>query len=180
MAFAFVVTIICLHYSASRERKIYTAIASAFAIVYCTAVTIVYFTELAVVIPQLVRHKISDEHLLAFKDGSFMVAVDCIGYAIMSLSTLFAAFAFKNVEGNRWLYRSLLYNGLLTPVVIAAFFVPAFLVIGALWMITLPTAMINAAKWFRNKAKRPQRDVEAEQPNSKPEKIIHYEFHQST
>jgi hypothetical protein len=149
LAFAFIVAIICLHYSVAEEFKIYTAIASAFAVLYAACVTIVYFTQMAVVFPVQLQHKIDNSYILAFTDGSFMVAVDCIGYGIMSLTTLFTAFAFKGVSKQKWLYRSLLYNGLLTPFIIAAFFIPAFLVIGALWIITLPMAMINSAKLFK-------------------------------
>jgi hypothetical protein len=148
LAFAFVVTIICVHYCVGEEHKIYTGIASALAVIYAACVTIVYFTQLAVIIPLQLQHKIDDSHLLAFSNGSFMVAVDCIGYGIMSLTTLFAAFAFKTDGSSKWLYRSLLYNGLLAPFVVMAFFIPAFLAIGALWMITLPTAMINIVRFF--------------------------------
>lgn len=162
LAFAFVTTMVCLHYSVAEEHKIYTAIAAAFAILYAACVTIVYFTQLAVVVPALLQHKIDDKHLLAFSDGSFMVAVDCIGYALMSMATLFAAFAFKDDRQNKWLYRSLLCNGLLTPFVIAAFFIPAFLAIGALWIITLPVSMINTAKLFSRKVQKPQRPTKHE------------------
>jgi len=148
LGFAFVVTIICLHYSVAEEFKVYTAIASAFAILYCACVTIVYFTQIAVVIPKFLQHNIDEAYVLVFSGKSFMVAVDCIGYALMSAATFFAAFAFKNDYEHRWLYRSLLYNGLLAPVIILAFFVPAFIFVGALWIITLPMAMINAARIF--------------------------------
>jgi glucan phosphoethanolaminetransferase (alkaline phosphatase superfamily) len=93
LAFAFATTVVCLHYTVAEEKKIYTALASSFAVVYCTCVTIVYFTQLAVVIPQLLQHKIDDNHLLAFTGNSFMVAVDCIGYGVMCLSA-FCGFCF--------------------------------------------------------------------------------------
>lgn len=79
------------------------------------------------------------------------MAVDCRGYFFMSLSTFSAAFAF-NDEANKWLYRGLLYNGLLMPVLVLAFFFPVFYYVGALWMITFPLAMINAARLFRKDA----------------------------
>lgn len=162
LSFCFVVTIVCLHHSVAEEDKIFTAIASAFAVIYATCVTIVYFTEMAVVFPAQLQHKIDDRYILAFGEGSFMVAVDCIGYGIMSVATLFASFAFKGDSRYKWLYRSLLYNGLLTPFVIAAFFIPDFLTIGALWMVTLPMAMINAAKLFRRKRRSSQLEPEHE------------------
>lgn len=150
LAFAFVTTMVCLHYTVSEENKIYTAIASAFAVVYCTCVSIVYFTQLAVVIPQLLQNKIDDNHVLVFADKSFMVAVDCIGYGVMSLTAFIAAFAFKHGYKSRWLYRSLLFSGILAPFIVGSFFIPAFLAVGALWMIAAPMALINTAKWFTN------------------------------
>src|SRR4051812_31537544 len=50
LAFAFVITIVCLHYTVAEEKKIYTAVATAFAVVYCSCVSIVYFSQIAVVI----------------------------------------------------------------------------------------------------------------------------------
>jgi hypothetical protein len=149
LAYTFLITIICLHYLVAEAHKIYTAIASAFALLYCAFVSIVYFTQLAVVIPLLSHGKIDDTHLLAFTDKSFLVAVDCIGYATMNASTFFAALAFRFDERNRSLYRSLLFNGLQTPIVLLAYFIPLFMFIGALWMVTLPMAMINVYNWFR-------------------------------
>ena len=148
LAYTFLITIICIHYSVADDIKVYTGIASAFAILYCGFVSIVYFTQLTIVIPALLRNEIDEHHVLAFTDKSFFVAVDCIGYATMNAGTLFAAFAFRDRLQNKWLYRSLLLTGVQTPVVILAFFIPAFMFVGALWMITLPMAMINAARFF--------------------------------
>ena len=115
LAPSFLISIISLHYSTGAGRKIFTAIAVAFAVIYSAFVVIVYFTQLAIVIPQIQAKAIDENHLLAFTDKSFMVAVDCMGYTFMNASTFAAAFAFRN-EKSKWLYRSLLWNGLLTPV----------------------------------------------------------------
>ena len=74
------------------------------------------------------------------------MAVDCLGYFFMSFSTFFAAFAFRK---NKWLFRGLLWNGALMPVLVLAYFYPTFYYIGAVWMIIFPLAMINAAKFFK-------------------------------
>lgn len=150
LAYTFLVTVICLHHIVLQERKVFTAIAGAFAVLYCAFVSIVYFTQLAVVLPALATHKIDETSVLAFTDKSFLVAVDCLGYASMNAATLFLAFAFRNNGRSKWLYRSLLANGLQTPVVILAYFIPAFMFVGALWMVTLPAAMIGAANFFRS------------------------------
>ena len=147
LAPSFLIAIICLHYAASASLKIWTNIGLAFAILYCTDVSMVYFTQLTVIVPAQLKGQIDEKSVLLFNPKTFLMAVDCLGYFFMSLSTLFTAFAFRK---NSWLYRGLLWNGALMPVLVVAFFYSTFYYIGALWMITFPLAMINAAKFFRN------------------------------
>jgi hypothetical protein len=147
LAPAFLITMICLHYRAPGDLKIWTAIGASFAITYTVAVTIVYFTQLTVVLPAELKGTIDGKNVLIFESKTFLMAVDCLGYFFMSFSTFFAAFAFKNIS--KWLYRGLLWNGSLMPVLVLAFFFPVFYYVGALWMITFPLAMINAVKLFR-------------------------------
>jgi len=148
LAPAFLIAIICLHYYSDENLKIWTALGVAFALLYAGDISLVYFTQLTVIIPQLLKNEITETHVLAFHSKSFLMAVDCLGYFFMSLSTFFAAFAFSNVK---WLFRGLLYNGLLLPVLVLAFFYPVFYYVGALWMITFPVAMLNTARLFREK-----------------------------
>ena len=148
LAPSFLVAMICLHYKAGANARLFTLIALAFAILYCADVTLVYFSQLTVVIPAQMEKQINEKQVLLFDRRTFLMAVDCLGYFFMSLSTLFAAFAFKETK---WLYRGLFYNGLLLPVLVLAFFYPVFYYAGAFWMITFPLAMINAARLFRNK-----------------------------
>ena len=175
LAPSFLISIISLHYSTGAGRKIFTAIAVAFAVIYSAFVVIVYFTQLAIVIPQIQAKAIDETHLLAFTDKSFMVAVDCMGYTFMNASTFAAAFAFRN-EKSKWLYRSLLWNGLLTPVMVAAFFMLPFFYVGGLWIITFPTAMINAAKWFGKDAVRTGKKTIQQMPNLIIQKAVKHEL----
>ena len=147
LAPAFLIAMICLHYSAGKNFQVGTAIGAAFAILYCADVSIVYFTQLTVVVPAQLEGQINEKQVLLFDRRTFLMAVDCLGYFFMSLSTFFAAFAFKKTK---WLYRGLLWNGALMPVLVLAFFYPTFYYVGALWMITFPLAMINAAKFFKS------------------------------
>jgi len=150
LAPCFLMAMICLHYVIGPELRVWTAISVAFAVIYAAFVTMVYFSQLTVVIPDLLAGRIDETHVLSFHSKSFLMAVDCLGYFFMSLSTLFAAGAFLGNKENKWLYRGLLYNGLLLPILILAFFYPVFYYAGALWMITFPLAMLNAAGLFRN------------------------------
>lgn len=149
LAPAFLIVITCLHFTASDQEKIWTAIGLCFSVVYCAFATTNYFTQLTVVVPALVNGEINETYPLAFKQGSFMFAIDCLGYFFMSLSTLFAAFAFR--ETDKSLYQWMLWNGLLIFIFIAAYFDPFFYFIGSVWAITFSFVMIKAAKRFRRK-----------------------------
>ena len=138
---------ISLHYAAEASLRIWTATGVAFGLLYCADVSMVYFTQLAVVVPAQLSGQINEKEVLLFDRRTFLMAVDCLGYFFMSLSTFFAAFAFRK---NKWLYRGLLWNGALMPILVLAFFYPVFYYVGAVWMITFPLAMINAAKFFKN------------------------------
>ncbi|MET0392814.1 MAG: hypothetical protein ABW019_06715 [Chitinophagaceae bacterium] len=149
LAPAFLVTMLCLHYQADGELKIWTAPGAAFAIIYCAFATLTYFVQLTVVVPVQVSGGPADGiDVLLFDRQTFLMAIDCLGYFFMSLSTFFAAFAFRRLV-NKWLYRALLYNGLLMPILILAFFYPVLYYVGALWMISFPLAMVQAARLFR-------------------------------
>src|SRR5688500_17880442 len=66
LAPSFLILIISLHYSATPERRIFTAIGISFATIYTVFVVIVYFTQLSVIVPQLTAGKIDETHLFAF------------------------------------------------------------------------------------------------------------------
>lgn len=149
LAPAFVIAMISLHYSVEENLKIWTALGVAFALMYAPLVSIVYFSQLTVVIPALLKGQLNETHVLFFPGRTFLMSIDCLGYFFMSFSTFFAAFAFRNNDRNKWLYRGLLWNGLLMPVLVLAFFYPIFYYVGAVWIITFPLAMINAVKYFQ-------------------------------
>jgi hypothetical protein len=150
LAPSFLIAMICLHYKTAPDKKIWTAIAVAFAIVYCCIASSIYFAQLSVVVPGMFAGTVNETHVFYFNGKTVMVAVDTLGYAFMSVSTLFAAFAVRDQVKQRWLYRWLFSNGLLAPVIIVAFFFPALIYGGALWMITFPAAMIKLFQLFKN------------------------------
>ncbi len=150
LAPSFLIAMICLHYKANINKRLFTAIGVAFAILYCANVSLVYFSQLTVVLPAQLKNDVSEKQVLLFDRRTFLIAVDCLGYFFMSLSTLFASFAFQSES--KWLYRGLLYNGLLLPVLVLAFFYPVFYYVGALWMITFPMAMVNAMALFHQRS----------------------------
>lgn len=149
LAPAFLVAMICLHYKAAVELKIWSAIGVAFAVIYCTMATVTYFTQLGSMVPGLVRGEINETHPLIFKPRSFTMSIDCLGYFFMSLSTLFSAFAFK--KASRKLFRWMVFNGALILLFIPAYFNPFLYYIGSVWAISFSMSMIYAAKFMHPK-----------------------------
>jgi hypothetical protein len=145
LAPAFVVVIISLHYSHSNESKILGLSASGFAVIYCVLASTVYFSQLASVIPLQMHNEAIDKGLL-FQGKGIMVAVDCLAYGFMSLASLLMAFSFSE---HKWLFLSFFSHGLLLPFIISAFFFPPLLILGALWMITFPWAMIEVIRFCK-------------------------------
>jgi hypothetical protein len=149
LAPSFLITMICLHYMASDRLKVWTSIAAAFAIVYCSFATLTYFTQLGSIVPSLMRGEIGETYPLIFKPRSYAMSIDCLGYFFMSLSTLFAAFAFRHADKN--LYGWMLFNGLLLLLFIPAYFETYLYYFGSVWAVSFSMSMIYAARLFREK-----------------------------
>ncbi|HSD57363.1 MAG TPA: hypothetical protein VLB04_04200 [Methanotrichaceae archaeon] len=152
LASSFLVLNVSIYHYASEERKIWGHIGLAFAALYAILVSTVYFVELTVVIPRIFQGSTAEIALLLFQPGSFMVAVDGLGYGFMSLSTLFAAQVFQGGKLERWTRLALTANGLLAPVILLAVIYPMLVVIGALWLITFPLSAILLWRIFSHPA----------------------------
>jgi hypothetical protein len=147
LAPAFVLTLAAVHDVAPRERAVWSRAGLALAIIYATLVSIVYVTQLGVVIPQEWGGEAAPALLKCCASGAFMTAVDLLGYTMMSLATLLAAGAFT-AAGERTLRLALIANGLLAPFLIAQLAWPWLIWVGALWLITFPLSMLLLAMRF--------------------------------
>jgi len=97
--------------------------------------------QLAFVIPRLAQGRAEGIQLLIFEPfDSFLYAVDVFGYSLMSLSTLFAAAAFRAQGIERWIRWALVANGCLIPFLALQMYYPPLIWGGSLWAITFPTA----------------------------------------
>ena len=150
LAPAFVATMAALHAATPPQRHVYSLTALAFAIMYAVMVSIVYVTQLGVVIPHDLRGE--NDAVMAFAccaPGRFMTGIDLLGYTMMSLSTLVAA---PSLAGNKTTHAARLWfiaNGALAPFLIAQRAWPNLIYVGALWLVTFPAAMLCLAQVFR-------------------------------
>jgi hypothetical protein len=138
---SFVALTVAIHHYADASARVWTHVAVAFASMYATLIGLVYYVQLAFVMPRLARGDTADIRVLIFEPfDSFLYAVDMLGYSLMSLATLFAAAAFRGAGLERWIRRALVANGCLIPFLALQMYYPPLIWGGSLWAITFPAA----------------------------------------
>ncbi len=150
LGISFVVLMVSIHYIADSSKRIWSHVAVVFASMYATLVSIVYYIQLAFVMPRIARGETEDIQILIFEPfDSFLYAVDVFGYSLMSLSTLFAAAVFKLQGIERWIRWALIANGCLIPFLALQMYYPPLIWGGSLWGITFPAATLLLALHFK-------------------------------
>jgi hypothetical protein len=156
LGIAFVALTVAIHHQAHSSARVWTHLAVACATMYATLIGIVYYVQLAFVMPRIARGKVEDIRVLIFEPfDSFLYAVDMLGYSLMSLSTLFAAAAFREQGIERWIRRALIANGCLIPFLALQMYFPGLIWGGSLWAITFPAAAWLLAVHFKRLPVRP-------------------------
>lgn len=146
---------VSVHQLAAPERRVWTHAAVAFATVYATLISTVYFVQLTLVAPRLAAGRTAGiEPFLFVPFDSYLYAVDILGYSFMSLATLFAARALTagGMEGRARAF--LTANGLLIPFLVLQMYWHPLIWIASLWAITFPAATGTLALIFREAARR--------------------------
>lgn len=141
LGISFVVLTVSIHRYADPSVRIWSHVAVAFASMYATLICMVYYVQLAFVVPRLARGDAADIQLLIFEPfDSFLYAVDMLGYTFMSLAALFAAPVFRAAGIEAWIRRALVANGCLIPFLALQMYYPPLIWGGSLWAVTFPTA----------------------------------------
>jgi hypothetical protein len=147
---SFLVLVVSIHQLASRDTRVWSQAAVAFATAYATLISSVYFVQLTLVAPRMARGQIEGiEPFLFVPFDSFLYAVDILGYSFMSVSTLFAARVFTGgglQQVARWFLTA---NGLLIPFIALQMYYHPLIWIAALWAVTFPGSTWTLALLFR-------------------------------
>ena len=104
----FVVLMACIHAHAADDRKLFGQIAVCFAVMYAGVIALDYFTQFTVVIPSLLSGETAGLSLFTQYDPhGFFVALEGLGYLMMSAAFLFSAGVFSGgriERALRWLF----------------------------------------------------------------------------
>ena len=146
---SFAVLMVSVHRCAGAAARVWSHLAVVFASMYATLVGLVYYVQLAFVLPRLARGDTAGIEVLLFEPfDSFLYAVDVFGYSLMSLSTLFAARVFSGVGIERWIRIALVANGCLIPFLALQMYYPPLIWGGSLWAVTFPASSWLLAAHF--------------------------------
>lgn len=108
LAPVFVVLMACIHYYAAYEKKIYSLIGLAFALIYTTVITADYFVLWTVTLPSTIHGETVGLSLLSmYNPHGIFVALESIAYLMMSTALLSIAPVFeggKIERASRWIF----------------------------------------------------------------------------
>ncbi len=151
----YLLMVLCLHYSVEIENKIWSALGLIFASLYCGQIIMLYILQFA-----LPFKGIEQGHSLLYNGFlnpyDFLVTVDVLTYFFTSLSALFLAIALKD---NVWVYRSLLWLGILVPIVLFSLIYPLVYFAGVFWIVSFTIAMLQIAFFFRIVKKKSNQNI---------------------
>lgn len=105
----YVVWTVALHHSAPEEKKIFSQIGLAFAMISASILIVNYFVQLAVIQPSILNGEVEGIALLTqYNPHGVFIALEELGYLIMSVSFLFMGLAVwgrGSLEGVvRWIF----------------------------------------------------------------------------
>jgi hypothetical protein len=150
----FLLAILAFHYVTPESRKFWSHAALLFTVLYAVFVTANYVVQLATVIPATVQGTADDIQVLRQTPHSLFWNFDALGYIFMGLATLVAIPALEKHGPQRWVRRAFWANALVTPLISIVYFYPVYseklLMLGAVWGITAPLAMLMLALLFRS------------------------------
>jgi hypothetical protein len=150
LGFSFLVLVVSVNQLASRDEKVWSQAALAFATCYAVLICVNYYVQLTLVAPRLAAGRVAGiEPFLFLPFDSFLYSVDILGYSFMSLATLFAAKVFKGGGAERVARTFLFANGLLLPFLALQIYFHWMIWIAALWAITFPASTWSLAILFR-------------------------------
>jgi hypothetical protein len=149
----FLMEMLALHYHSPVEKKYWSHAALIFSILYAVFVTANYVVQLATVIPMSLKGRSKDIRVLIQTPHSLFWDFDAIGYICMGLAMSLALPVFEKTGCENRVRLTFLMNALVTPLIAIVYFYPTFstslLLLGSLWGITAPLAMLSLSLLLR-------------------------------
>lgn len=109
LAMVFVMLVACIHYCTREDQKVFSLIGFSFAVISATLISTDYLIQLFVLQPSLLKGELEGLSLFSqYNPHGIFIALENVGYLMMSLAFLFASAAFSGTTGLertiRWLF----------------------------------------------------------------------------
>ena len=115
LTLSFLVVMVCIHFYAPEEKRVFSLAGLSFAIIYGVLISINYFIQLT-----FVNQSTFDVSMFSMTNThSMMWVIEVLGYFFMGLATLFAAPVFgssRTEKAIKWLFVASGVLGILTPI----------------------------------------------------------------
>jgi hypothetical protein len=154
LAPSFLVLMVCLHRITPEAQKTLSLLALVFIILYATQISFNYYEQLTAVAANLQAGQLEGLAIWAFfNPHSIALNLELLGYGMLSVGMIFAAFLFKGDKVNTAIFWLFLVNGVLNALYIFEPFIgvggpPVVL---ALFNYTVPVATGLVALQFRRR-----------------------------
>jgi hypothetical protein len=153
LASVFIVLMIAIHFYAPVEKKIWSLLGVAFAIVYAVFASINYLIQFIVVRPAILSGEGDRVALLVMGNPDSVFWALANSYMYMSISLLFAAWVFEGGRLERWIRWIFIAVGITAPFQFAHSLFGISLLIGIpvilTWMVGVPISSFLLAILFR-------------------------------
>jgi hypothetical protein len=153
-----VVLIACIHYVTPEMKKVFSLTGLAFASVYAAIIPTNYYLQLFVVRLNVESGTLDGLALLAQPNfHSVFFALETLGYAFLSLATLFVCQVFSGGKLESWIRGLFIVSGAvgIFGVIVAPFDQPYLIFAGlGIWSLAFPISTILLSIFFRRAQKR--------------------------
>jgi hypothetical protein len=154
LAPSFLVLMTCIHHITPEEKKILSFLALVFVIVYATQITFNYYEQLTAITSNIQSGELEGLAIWAFfNPHSIALNLELLGYGMLSVGMIFAAFLFQGGRVNSVIFWLFLINGVLNALYIFEPFIglggPPIVL--ALFNYTVPIATALVALQFNRR-----------------------------
>lgn len=153
---SFVILLASIHLN-TKTSKSWSLIGLSFGLAYAIIVSTVYFVQLAVVLPNMLKNTIFELEMLNMANPRSIVwAANYLGWTFMGLATIFTGLSFGNLIEYRWTRGLFIVHGIFTITAMVGYLLDNFyLQIGVLfsWFFLLPVATFMLAIQFKKEVK---------------------------
>lgn len=121
--FTFVIFIVTNHFIVNEGKKLYTLLSTSFTLISSTVLLIAYFTQISVVPISVMKGETEGIALITqYNEHGLFIAMEELGYIIMSVALFFLAFAFSEKTRAERVIRITLVTQLVLNVLIFIFY----------------------------------------------------------